>query len=171
MADDIKVNLRYNPPALMQEISNLPSNVRGPAVLAASFYLVGDESHGLRHYVQYRYVTRAAAYGQTFSSDRQRRYVMAAIRRGEITPGVEHRTGATRAGWGVNPSGVKTTIVNSERGAFYTVGDPGQSRHEAMVGWRRLGLIVASNEKGMIAEAERVAQAIIREKGLATFRY
>jgi hypothetical protein len=132
----------------------------------ASRYLVGDATHGLKHYVPYRYVTRLAAYGTSFFSDAQRRYVMGAIARGEIVPGVENRSYATQRGWTILYSGTSTRILNPTPGAYYTTDDIGQSRHEARVGWRKVSAIIASNERGMITAADRICQQFIRAQGL-----
>lgn len=162
----IEFGIRTNPPNLAEIITNLPRELRGPVTEAAAVYLVGNGSRGLKHYVMYKYVTRKAAYGQTFVSARQRRKVMAMIGSGEILPGYPRRTGNTQRAWVVIPQGVKTRIENPTPGAFYTVGDPGQSRHEEMVGWRRYGLIIASNEAGMIQAGDQAIVRIIKEKGL-----
>jgi hypothetical protein len=162
----ISANVRSNPPNLAQVISDLPRHLRGPATEEASKYLVGNGSHGLSHYPPYRYNSRASAYGFTFSSDRQRRKVMAMIRNGEILPGYPRRTGNTQRSWAIIYDGVKTRIINPTAGALYTVGDPGQARLNELGGWRRLGLIIASNENGMIRAAEQRVQREINDRGL-----
>jgi hypothetical protein len=162
----ISFGVRYTPTNLTQVISDLPRSLRGPVTEAAAVYLVGNSSRGLQHYSQYRYISRTAAYGRPFQSDKQRRKVFAMIRNGEILPGYPRRTGRLQRGWVVIPQGVKTRITNSEPYATYVVGDPGQARLNEMAGWRRYGLIVASNERGMIQAAEQKAQEVIREKGL-----
>lgn len=163
----VSLNVRTKPPNLAELISSLPRDLRGPAVETASVYLIGNSTRGLKHYVAYNYVTRRAAYGQTFFSDRQRRKVMAMIRNGEILPGFPRRTGNTQRSWDIIHNGVNSRIVNTTAGAFYTVGDPGQSRHEEKVGWRRVGLIVASNEKGMMQAVDQMVAREIKARGLA----
>lgn len=162
----IDFTVRYNPANLKDEISNLPRNIRGPVTEAAAAYLIGTPTRGLKNYPAYAYVTRRAAYGQSFFSDAQRRLVMAKIRSGEITPGFPKRTGRLQRSWTMVQSGVRTRIISSEPYAVYVVGDPGQSRHEEKVGWRKVGLIIASNERGMIQAAEQEAQRIIKARGL-----
>lgn len=162
----LSTNLRYNPPNLMELINDLPRNMRGVAVEAASVYLVGDGTRGLTHYPAYRFISRTAAYGRPFQSDRQRRWFFAALRQGTILPGYPRRTGNTQRAWVITNSGVKSTIRNDTAGAFYTVGDPGQARLNELAGWRRLGLIIASNTNGMIQAAERAVEAEIRARGL-----
>lgn len=162
----ISTNLRYRPANLAEIITNLPRDLRGPAVEAASVYLVGDGNHGLKHYPVYSYIRRATAYGQTFKSPQQRRKVMAMIRNGEILPGFPRRTGNTQRGWYITGSGVTSRIRNDTLGAFYTVGDPGQARLNELAGWRRMGLIIASNQLGMIRAADQRIMQEIRNKGL-----
>ena len=162
----ISFGIRYRPSDLAGIISDLPRYLKGPMIQAAAVYLVGDGSHGLRHYGTYRFITRTAAYGQPFQSDRQRRKFFAMLRNGEINPGYPRRTGRLQRGWTVIPQGVKTRIVNTEPYAVYVMGDHGQARQPELAGWRRVGLIVASNERGMIQAADRRAQELIREKGL-----
>lgn len=162
----IDFTIRTTPTNLTQVISDLPKNLRGPATEEAALYLIGDTNRGLKHYPPYKYVSRMAAYGFTFFSDAQRRLVMAKIRSGEITPGISRRTGETARAWTVLYSGVKTRILNPTRGAYYTADDIGQSRHEAMVGWRRVSSIIASNQNGMSAAADKRAQQEIKARGL-----
>jgi hypothetical protein len=162
----LSTNLRYNPPNLTQLINDLPRSVRGVAVEEASRYLVGDGSRGLSHYPNYSFVSRTAAYGRPFQSDRQRRKFFAMLRNGEILPGFPRRTGRLQRGWTISYSGVSSRITNVENYAGYVVGDPGQARLNEMGGWRRIGLIIASNENGMVQAADRAAQRVIREMGL-----
>jgi hypothetical protein len=162
----ISFGVRTSPPNLAQVISDLPRSVRGAATEAAARYLVGNGSHGLTHYPAYSYVTRRRAYGSSFFSDRQRRKVMAMIRSGEILPGYPRRTGRLQRGWTIVNNGTRTRITNAEPHAPFVMGDNTQSRHEALVGWREVSKIVATNENGMVAAADRAAQDIIKALGL-----
>jgi hypothetical protein len=162
----LSTNLRYNPPNLTQLINDLPRSVRGVAVEEASSYLVGDGSRGLSHYPNYSFVSRTAAYGRPFQSDRQRRKFFAMLRNGEILPGFPRRTGRLQRGWVISYSGVTSRITNVENYAGYVVGDPGQARLNELAGWRRMGLIIASNTNGMVQAADRAAQTVIRQMGL-----
>lgn len=162
----INISTRTNPPNLAQVISDLPRNLRGPATEEAAKYLIGNGSHGLSHYPNYTHISRAAAYGQTFVSDRQRRKVMAMIRSGEILPGYPRRTGNTQRGWIIVGSGASSKIRNDTAGAFYSHGDPGQAKLNEMGGWRRIGLIIASNERGMLHAVDLRIAREIRERGL-----
>jgi len=67
------VRLRKSP-GFDKFFESLPRMSRGLAVNAASEYVIGDERHGLKHEPKYLYVSRTTAYGQPFSSDKQRRW-------------------------------------------------------------------------------------------------
>jgi len=140
-------------------ISGFPRHIRGLVTEAVAEWLIGNSSRGLKHYVNYKYVSRKAAYGRTFVSDKQRRYVMARIREGTITPGTPNRTFRMQRGWSVKNSGVKSEITNSEAYTEHVMGTGTQSRHEAKVGWREVAAVVSTN----IAGAMRHANAAIRE--------
>jgi hypothetical protein len=162
----IDFQLRYVPSNLREVISDAPRHLRGVVTEEAAKYLIGDARRGLKHYDPYRYVTRAAAYGVSFFSLAQQRYVMAMIAQGLITPGTAQRSGATAAGWTILYAGVHTRIINITRGAYYTRDDMGQSRHEQMVGHKKVREVIASNERGMEQAVDRTVQQWLRAKGL-----
>jgi len=79
-------------PELQAWLLSLANGVKDEATRSVAEYLVGDTTHGLKHYPPYKYISMQRAYGG-FISDKQRRYVMAMIKEGKIDPGVPHRTG------------------------------------------------------------------------------
>jgi hypothetical protein len=98
----------------------------------------------------YKYVSRFSAYGLQdggpgWFSDKQRRYVMAMIRKGVITPGTSQRTGTTSAGWHVESKGAKSVIVNTTEGARWTQNNYWQARQPARVGWHKAGDTIDKN--------------------------
>jgi hypothetical protein len=149
---------------LHKYFASLQAELRKMVIPTVTEYLLGDENHGLRHYVPYKYVSRKLAYGQTFVSAKQRRYVMAAIRDGRITPGRSNRTGATAAGWSykVQGGGYGASITNSTPGARYTMGDDTQARQPAKVGWRKAMAVISTNIDGAIRKANQVIEAWIK---------
>ena len=126
-------------------------------------YFVGDESHGLKHEVAYRYVSRTEAYGQPFVSDRQRRYVMARIHDGTITPGVENRTHQMAAAWDWEQSNGVTYVRNETNGVEFV--EPylpeQQARQPAMVGWRSAFEIITTNMAGALRHAVSAINKLI----------
>lgn len=80
-------------------------------------------------------VTRRAAYGQSFFTDRQRRWFFWALKKGELnTP--YHRTGHLAASWQVKTSPADAVFSNIAPYAPVVIGFAFQSRHEKMVGWK-----------------------------------
>lgn len=148
-------------------LKSVPRGTLRVALRAVGEWLIGTGQRGLRHYGAYKYVPRKKAYGKTFFSDRQRRYVMARIREGTIDPGAPHRTGRTQRGWYVRETngGYGLKIGNPERGAYYSHHDERQARLNALVGWRKTAAIIASNVSGAIRHARAAVGKWIRENG------
>lgn len=96
----------------------------------------------LQDYPPQRYVSREAAYGQTFSSQKQRRWFFAALRSGKISVPY-HRTGELGRAWKVEgmghsvSTGPSAKISNAAPGAahVYGIGMP-QAAQPRMVGWQ-----------------------------------
>ena len=134
---------------------------RGIITEAVADYLIGDEVtpgtyyHGLGHYPPYKYVSRKSAYGKTFQSDKQRRYIMARIREGSIEPGYPHRFGTIQRGWQKGGTGAKAYIFNQAKGVEFVHGDDTQARQPAAVGWRRVSIIIKTNLVGAMSWADK----------------
>lgn len=140
-------------------IGSLARNVRGLVTEAITDWLIGNQSRGLKHYPPYKYVTRRAAYGRTFSSERQRRYVMAKISSGQIDPGAPHRTGRLQRGWVKQGKGVNARAVNQVAYAAHVMSTTDQARQPARVGWRKVAQVIADNMAGAIRHAEAAIRA------------
>lgn len=139
---------------LNEWLKSLPRGGLQVALKAFVEYVIGNESHGLKHPEPYKYVSRKRAYGQTFQSDAQRAYVMAKIKSGEITPGVENRSGISTDSWQYTMTTAwQYTITNPEPGAYWTRDDTGQARQPALVGWRKVSKVIADNFAGGIRAA------------------
>ena len=143
----------------------VPVEVRRIAVEVATEYIIGDSSHGLKHMVNYKYVSRKAAYGQTFVSDKQRRYVMAKIKSGEITPGRENRTWAMGAGWRYTKQGggFGATIYNKVKGAEFVYGDETQANQIRMVGHRTISSVISTNIKGAMQRVNQFVEKWLKQ--------
>lgn len=105
----------------------------------------------MKEYSPYRYVTRASAYGTTWFSEKQRRYVMARISDGTITPGAPHRTQALSHGWKIIGSGVGSIVANEVAHAALVQGNRAQqSRHAKAEGWKGIDVMM-KDRSGQIA--------------------
>lgn len=143
----------------------LPYGVVKVALPAIAEWMIGTPQRGLMHYQAYKYITRKRAYGQTFSSDKQRRYVMAMIREGRIDPGYPHRTGRTQRAWTmkVTNNGYRVNIKNKEKGAYYTRHDTRQARLNALAGWVKVREVISNNMAGAFRHARAAVRAYLKK--------
>jgi hypothetical protein len=145
---------------LDQLFKDTPRHLRGVVAEAASDDLIGTPQRGLKRYPPYKKVTRQSAFGRTFQSVRQQRYVMANIASGRIEPGFPHRRGAYQRSWKRTGAGVGSHIE-------------GQPPHEnwpnplaKKVGWREPIDIIMSNLAHAAQAAERKVAAWFKARGL-----
>jgi hypothetical protein len=124
---------------LQHRITSLPDEAKAEILDSVSAYSI----QVLRaEQPPYRYVSRARAYGRQkggmgWFSDKQRRYVMAKIRRGEIHIPYG-RTGKLARGWTAVRTKERVTFGNKTVYAPYVIGFAAQSRHEKLVGWKMI---------------------------------
>lgn len=150
----------------MAYLKTVPRGTVRVALRAIVEWVIGTPQRGLKHYQAYKYVPRARAYRPTFKSDKQRRYVMAAIREGRIDPGVPHRTGRTQRGYVAVESnnGYRMSVVNKEIGAYYTRDDEGQARLNALAGWRKTMDVIATNIDGAMRHARAAVNQWLKSR-------
>jgi hypothetical protein len=159
------VNLQFKSrgiPEVTAWLRTVAAGFKNQALKAFADYLIGDDSHGLAHYPAYKYVTPFRSY----SMDPKK----AAKQRGWIFThldqiGHSNRTGATSKGWKYTPGEHRFTISNATKGAYYTMGDASQTRHQAAVGWRKMMEVVAANFNGAIRHAQAKVNEWIKSKG------
>lgn len=104
-------------------LDTVPHGTKRQAIEAIAKYLVGDSRHGFKHDDPYVQTTRKAVYGRQWESDKQRRYVMARIRSGEIKLGQRQRSPTRQSqgyGYRKTNSGYGATIYNTQPSAFWT---------------------------------------------------
>jgi len=147
-------------------LKTVPHGSKRAIIQAFTDWFIGNPQRGLRHYSPYKYVTRKRAYGKTFVSDAQRRFVMAMIRAGKIEPGTPRRTGKTQRGWTSNTTnnGYGVAIKNDEVGAFYSMDDEGQARLNALGGWRKVSKVVSDNMAGALRHANAAVREFLKNK-------
>lgn len=129
-----------------------------------SHYLIGDEqgplvgnaSHGLAHYPPYKVVSRERAYGQTFQTEKQRRWFFWAKASGLINPWTNQRTGAMANAWRADPTGANAwRISNPTEAAKWTMGNATQANQPNLVGWRKVSEVLSTNINGAIRFASQ----------------
>lgn len=131
-------------------LKGLPKEARDAATSEVADYL----QNVFRTYPPRKSVTRRAAYGVTWFSDKQRKWFFAALRSGEIDVPYK-RTQALRNSWRIIGKGEDKILVSENEAAVWTMSDEKQSRHERMVGWKTVSTII----KERASQIERRLQA------------
>ena len=162
----IKFRIR-NVEAVQSFLRAIPKGAVRVALEAFTEYVVGNEAHGLRHADPYKYVTRKAAYGFSFFTDKQRRWFFWALNTGKIDPGSGKRTGESTAAWKAvsRNDGYRYTISNNTVGGYWTRHDTRQARQLGKVGWRKIMTVLADNYKGGIRAAVAAVKKYLDKKG------
>ena len=143
-------------------LKTVPFGAMKIAIVAFTEYVIGNERHGLRHDDPYIPTTRRAVYGQQWESEAQRRYVMAAIKRGEIVLGQRQRmpTEASQGyGYHTTNSGYGATITNTEPGAYWSREWGGWKN------WRSALKVIRDNMKGAMRHTTAEVNKYLRQKG------
>lgn len=148
-------------PELLEWLKSLPNEIRTLATRAVAEYIVGDETHGLKHYPPYKHVPYSQIGG--FVSAKQRRYVMARIRDGSITPGVSASNGYLRDAWKYTAQGSMYQISNDVTYAKYLVGGQ-QSRRAIAQNWRTMWQTAKDNLQGAFRHAQAAINAWLARK-------
>jgi hypothetical protein len=147
-------------------IKSLPRGVKIVAMRALAEYLLGNQNRGLRHEPPYKIVSRQSAYGQTFFTEKQRRWFFANLAEGNIHPWQDNRTHDIANGWTVketDSSWTHVTISNDAPGAEWVVGLK-QARQPAKVGWRTWSKTVADNLAGALRSAGAAVNDYLKSK-------
>jgi hypothetical protein len=134
-----------------------------------------------KKYPPYRYVKRKQAYPNAvvilkngtqvigWHSERQYRYVMAHIRKGDITPGVEHRSRLMEYGWVMSePQPGTVQISNGVPYSGYLKGSPpiGRANHMQMIGWKSMDEDSAKIDDRVYQEAFDIVKKELKNLGL-----
>lgn len=143
-----------------KKITSFLKSIKGasakPVLQAVATYLIGNMSHGLKHYQSYKYVSLAKAYGKwsTLSDalKRQRLWAIIAIKEGRIAPGVPHRTGNAQRGYYMQETNKRGTyaigIGNKTKDYYYTRDNQAQARLNALAGWKKEAVVIRDNLAG-----------------------
>lgn len=145
----IKIGIPKMSPSLRELIAGVPWD--GKKAASSAFTSVIYNHLRQNTYPPPKYVTRMQAYGQTFQSDRQRRWFFANLNDGTLEIPYP-RTGGLGEAWNWTSAARSDQITNNSPAAPWTIGDS-QSAHEKMVGWRHWTYIVAERLTEALAAA------------------
>lgn len=149
---------------IVEFVKSVPRGAKITAMRAFVTYVIGDSNYGLKHEPAYKYVTRKSAYGQTFQSEKQRRWFWA---NGGPDMIGNNRTGAISNGWAfteTNSDWSRVNVTNNAPGVGWVMGDS-QAAQPAKVGWRKYMDVIQSNMAGGLQAAQRAVNDWLASKG------
>ena len=144
--------------------SIVPRGMKKAAMYAISEYIIGNSGRGLKHEPAYKYVSRKSAYGMSFFTEKQRRWFWA--NGGPAMIG-NHRTHTLSNDWDFTDQGAWTrvSIFNQTPYAGYVMGDSGQARQPAKVGWKKMMEVIRANMAGALRAGQTAVNNLIASKG------
>jgi len=149
-------------------LRELPRGGVQVALKAFVEYVLGNSSHGLKHDEPQRYVSRKRA-GYTTSPAQMRYFFAVGILEnigGSIKLNHYQRTGETAAGWHYEARDAwHYKLVNNKEGAYWTRGEPGQTRQHAIAGRRKVSEVVKANTTGGLRAAVQALTGWLKARG------
>jgi hypothetical protein len=138
----------------------LPRGSMRSAIKAFSEYILGDDTHGLRHYPPRR--SHGAGNPYRWQSEKQRRAFFATKGFGKGIP--SRRSYELSRGWQQSVDPYRKTLFNRVPYAKYVMGNQQQIGHTTD-GWRKIGKVITDNVKGGMLRARQAVAKWIANKG------
>lgn len=132
---------------LVEQIKSI-EQMRG---LKAILLAAGETLKGkLSIYPEQKSLTRAEVYGETFQSDKQRRYFFYALKNNLITVpysrGTDSRSERFKASWAIEAQGfTRVSIGNDTTYGPYLMDNDRQSKFAAAIGWPTIDKVADDN--------------------------
>jgi hypothetical protein len=146
---------------LLAKLAQLPDDMKDTVTDDVMKYL----KDVLQAYPPPKHVTRQAAYGQTFFSDKQRKWFFAALNSGALNLPYA-RTQSYRNAWQQIGTGYGSLLANETPYSVYLQDEERQSRMSAMIGWKKLSVIIEERMTRILAVADGAIKKAIRRRGL-----
>jgi hypothetical protein len=163
------MNIRYRVigvEKVKEFVMSLPRGIKAEAMRAISEYIVGDERHGLKHDINYKYVPRRAI-GKVseapagYYSWRQFGYVHWALSHGVMKIGRANSPTLMSQSW-------KWEQKNSQWDRTEIKGalpfDRFPARHNRLAGWRHYTEVISTNITGAIQAGQRAVNEWLKSK-------
>ena len=144
---------------LAERLGKLSPEMQDAGVESANAYVVNKQ----QAYIPYKYVSVAQSGG--WKSERQRRYVMAAIRSGEISIPYS-RTQNLRKGWKTLGTGRNQIIVNEVPYSKWVKDIKTQSQGHMLRGWDVIQDDLRNWSKGILQKFEEGVRKAQKKLGL-----
>jgi hypothetical protein len=141
-------------------LKELPRGTMKVAIAAMSEYILGDDTHGLRHYPPRR--SHGAGNPYRWQSEKQRRAFFATKGFGKGIP--SRRSYELSRGWQQSVDPYRKTLFNRVPYAKYVMGNQQQKGHTTD-GWRKIGKVITDNVKGGMLRARQAVAKWIANKG------
>lgn len=150
----ISINIR-GAEQFQNYLQYLPRGALRSVLKAVGEFVVSSEV--LARYEPYQHVPRKDVYGFSFFTPAQQAYVMAKIKSGAILVGTRQASGAAAAGWHLDlrNDGYRAFARNETPGAYFTMGEPGQTRHAKAAGWKTVTARVRDSMHNIIGVAKQ----------------
>ena len=163
MADDLILVSADGLKELQAKLARLPDAVADDGVQAGNEYIVT----AMQQQPPPNYVTRRAAYGVTFFTERQRRWFFWALNNNVINVPYKRnkRPQGIRNSWRVEGTGRLGFVANDAPGVGWVMGE-NQSRHEAMVGWKKASAIIKERTAKIVRRFDAGVKKAIKRLGL-----
>lgn len=148
-------------------LAKLPPELQNVAVEAGSNYLlnvlVNREVPPSRSVLE---GSRKAAYGQSFFTDRQRRYFFAVVR--DSLPYMRRgRNGGVQGEWHIDGSGTQKRLYNPTEGAHWIYSED-QARQLGVeyAGWKKVSQIISEYTPQIIRSCKNAVASYLKKRGL-----
>jgi hypothetical protein len=160
MSDFIGIDIT-GVPELVAKLNKLSREVQDAITDDISVYMLNV----LKAYPPQKSVSRESVYGETFFSDKQRRYFFAALADGRINVPYS-RTQALAQGWKKVGSGYTAILANETPYAGLMMGEGEQGRMAKATGWKTTAQIVTERLARILEIADAGVKKAIKKLGL-----
>lgn len=143
--DELKMKL-----AFMQDPRGVAGGLKDAAV-----HLKGIAAQ----YPAYKLVTMKQVGG--WKSDKQRKYVMAKIREGSITPGKSRRSGNHAKRWAINTKALSASVSNNNGKYGQYLQGSQQSRMHDLIGWKTVEKIAEEQSEAVVKILMRAIEKVL----------
>ena len=149
------------PKEVQAKLAKLPEAAQDAGVDEANAYLLNV----VRTYPPRASVSRAQAYGQTFQSDKQRRWFFAALNSGEISVPYRRTQDLSRS-WHILGQGKKSILVNESPYAHFVQQKETQANMMRLIGWKAVEDIVQERMAKILEKFDAGVKKAIHKLGL-----
>jgi hypothetical protein len=139
-------------------LKSIPPDAQDAVVDDVSQYMV----RSLRLNPPEKRVKRKAAYGETFFTDKQRRFFFAALADGRINVPYD-RTQQQSNGWEIIGKGKNAIVANQVPSVIFTRDNERQSRLSKLIGWKTVGDEIKDRMDKILYTANEAVKRVLKK--------